>query len=162
MIGRKTRVQPTYYPRVPFHSIRGAQLISSIVVSSFLSYFVWELNRYGNYIPWTYLLVSFFIRVIQGSERLTFSYQLLTVSALTVISLTVTIVLHCFTGLHPHSNMISNSVLLLLWSVGFALFTWWSSQTITHACNRQNWGSTIGIRICQYFKVTFSFTLIGL
>jgi hypothetical protein len=98
----------------------------------------------------------------RGSRALTFLFQLLTVSALTVISLTTTIVLHCFTGLHPHSNMISNSILFLLWSVGFALFTWWSSGTLTHACNKRNWGSSIGIRICQYFKVLFTFTLLGL
>ncbi|KAF1911086.1 hypothetical protein BDU57DRAFT_598853 [Ampelomyces quisqualis] len=143
MIGRRTRAQPVQYPRVPFHSVRSAQLVSSMIVSAILSYFVWQLNHDKFYIPWTYLL-------------------LLTVSGLTTLSLLITIVLHFYTGIHPHTNMITNSVLLLIWAVGFALYTWWSSGTLTHACNKQNWGNSIGIRVCQLFKVLFTFTIVGL
>jgi MFS family permease len=166
MLGRKTRAQPVQYPRVPFHSVRSAQLVSSIIVSGILSYFVWQLNHDKFYIPWTYLLVS--ILACRSSHphfkdsQPDFLLQLLTVSGLTTLSLLITIVLHLYTGIHPHTNMITNSILLVIWAVGFALYTWWSSGTLTHACNKQNWRNSIGIRVCQLFKVLFTFTLVGL
>ncbi|KAF9693146.1 hypothetical protein EKO04_008658 [Ascochyta lentis] len=58
--------------------------------------------------------------------------------------------------------MFSNSALLLFWSVTFALLTWWSSGTLTHACNKQNWRSSVGINVCRSFKALFTFTCVGL
>lgn len=161
----KVRVRPTNYPRVPFHSIRCAQLVSSIIVAGILSYFVWQLGHDSFPIPWTYLLVCTSCTSVcqsRGHARHTDSSQLLAVSALTVLSLSVTIVSHCMVGLHPRTNLFANSVLLLLWSVGFALFTWWSSKTITHACDTRIWENSIGVRICMLFKTVFTFVLLGL
>ncbi|KAF1850464.1 uncharacterized protein K460DRAFT_16081 [Cucurbitaria berberidis CBS 394.84] len=58
--------------------------------------------------------------------------------------------------------MFSNSFLLLLWTVSFVLFTWWSSGMLTHTCNKGNWRSSVGINICRLFKALFAFTCVGL
>ncbi|KAH7397300.1 hypothetical protein BKA66DRAFT_238779 [Pyrenochaeta sp. MPI-SDFR-AT-0127] len=108
MVFRRDRVKPTHYPRLPFHGIRGAQLLSSIVVASIMFYFLKELAHDHYKLPWTFIL-------------------LFAVSLLTILALTTTIVLHCFYGLNPVLNTALNSSLALLWSVGFSLLSWWSS-----------------------------------
>jgi hypothetical protein len=57
MAKEKVRVQVAKYPRLPFHSIHFAQLLSAIVVTAILSYFVWQLSHDSFYVPWTYHLV---------------------------------------------------------------------------------------------------------
>lgn len=136
-------MKPTHYPRLPFHGIRGAQLLSSIVVASIMFYFLKELAHDHYKLPWTFIL-------------------LFAVSLLTILALTTTIVLHCFYGLNPVLNTALNSSLALLWSVGFSLLSWWSSGTLTHVCNTDNWDDDLGIAVCRLYKTLFSFALLGL
>lgn len=140
---RKDRVKPTHYPQIAFHGIRCAQLVSSTIVASIMFYFCSELARNDYNLPWTFIL-------------------LFTVSLLTIIALTATIALHCFYGLNPVLNTALNSSLAILWAVGFALLTWWSSGTLAHVCNVENWESDMGISVCRLYKALFSFALLGL
>lgn len=57
----KNRVQPTAYPRVPFHMIRSAQMVSSAVVVAVMAYFIGQLAWDGFYVPWTFMVVSLLI-----------------------------------------------------------------------------------------------------
>lgn len=88
--------------------------------------------------------------------------QLFAVSLLTILALTTTIVLHCFYGLNPILNTALNSSLAIVWSVGFALLSWWSSGTLSHVCNVDNWDDDLGISVCRLYKALFSFALFGL
>jgi hypothetical protein len=88
--------------------------------------------------------------------------QLLATALLTVVSLTCTIVLHIFYGLNSVLNTILNSILALLWAVSFALLSWWSSGTLSHVCNQDNWDNDMGIAVCRMYKALFSFGLLGL
>ena len=54
--------QPSPYPRPIFHAIRITQLISSIIVLSILSYFIWWLKHDHYYVPWTFILVHLLLR----------------------------------------------------------------------------------------------------
>ena len=82
-------------------------------------------------------------------------------SLFTVLALCVTIVLHCCFGLNPRFNLFLNSVLLVPWTVGFALLSWWSSGTLTHVCNVDNWHDDVGIMVCRIYKALFAFALLG-
>jgi hypothetical protein len=84
------------------------------------------------------------------------------VALLTLLSLTTTIVLHCFYGLNPALNTILNSILALLWAVGFALLSWWSVGTLTHVCDTDHWEDDLGVSVCKMYKALFSFSLMGL
>jgi len=106
-------------------------------------YFLRELARDNYSMPWTFIL-------------------LLAVSLLTMIALTTTIFLHCFYGLNPVLNTVLNSALALLWAVSFGLLSWWSSGTLSHVCNVDNWDSELGISVCRLYKALFSFSLLGL
>ncbi|OJD36651.1 marvel domain-containing protein 2 [Diplodia corticola] len=142
-MARTSRVQPTHYPRITFHSLRSAQLLAAAVVTCVLAFFVDQLHRDGYSIPWTFLL-------------------LLTVSVLTLLFLCLTLVQHCCCGLNPRLNLLLNSGLLVIWTLGFALLSWWSSGTMGHVCNKANWHDDDGIMICRIYKALFSFSLLGL
>ncbi|KAF2269620.1 hypothetical protein CC78DRAFT_528823 [Lojkania enalia] len=107
-----------------------------------MAHFLRELSHDHYRLPWTFIL-------------------LLAVSLLTLLSLTLTITLHLLHGLSPLLNLSLNSLLALLWTVGFALLTWWSSGTLSHVCNTANWDSGLGISICREYKALFSFSLLG-
>ncbi|KAF2825187.1 hypothetical protein CC86DRAFT_467700 [Ophiobolus disseminans] len=143
MAFRRDRVRPTHYPKLPFHIIRSAQLLSSTVVACIMFYFLKELAKDNFRLPWTFIL-------------------LVVVSLLTIFSLTTTIVLHCFYGLNPVLNTLLNSGLALLWAVSFSLLSWWSSGTLSHVCSRDNWDSELGMSVCRLYKALFSFSLLGL
>ncbi|KAH7381456.1 hypothetical protein DE146DRAFT_286708 [Phaeosphaeria sp. MPI-PUGE-AT-0046c] len=140
---RRDRVKPTHYPRVPFHAIRSAQLLSSTVVACVMFYFLSELARDRFRWPWTFIL-------------------LMAVALLTLVSLAATIVLHCFYGLNSTLNTMLNSALAVLWAVSFGLLSWWSSGTLSHVCNGDNWDDELGISVCRLYKALFSFSLLGL
>jgi hypothetical protein len=55
-----------------------------------------------------------------------------------------------------------NSALALLWSVAFSLLAWWSSGTLTHVCNIDNWDDDLGMHVCRLYKALFSFSTLGL
>jgi hypothetical protein len=57
MAFKRDRVKPTNYPRIPFHIIRSAQLLSSTIVSCIMFYFMGELGRDHYSLPWTFILV---------------------------------------------------------------------------------------------------------
>ena len=57
MAFRKDRVRPTHYPKLPFHTIRSAQLLSSTIVSCIMFYFLNELAKDHFRLPWTFILV---------------------------------------------------------------------------------------------------------
>jgi len=138
----RDKVKPTHYPFIPFHLLRSAQLVSALIVASIMLYFLWHLTHDHYRLPWTFIL-------------------LLAVSLLTILSLSTTIVLHCCCGLNPRLNVCLNGCLLVLWSVGFALLSWWSSGTLSHVCNRSNWENETGIMVCRVYKALFAFTLLG-
>lgn len=100
--------------------------------------------------------------ILAALYALTPSTQLFAVSLLSILTLTVTIVLHCFYGLNPVLNIVLNSVLALVWSISFSLLSWWSSRTLTHVCNVDNWADELGISVCRLYKALFSFALLGL
>ncbi|KAH7119618.1 hypothetical protein B0J11DRAFT_64562 [Dendryphion nanum] len=140
---RAARTKPTAYPFLPFHAIRTVQLVSALVVSVVMGYFLSELSRDNYPFPWTFLL-------------------LLAVSVLTFFALTGTIILHCFYGLNPRLNMILNAVLLVLWSVAFGLLVRWTSGTLAHICKKEDWEDDTGMMVCRVYKALFSFSLFGL
>lgn len=49
--------KPSSYPTLAFHLLRLGQLLSSIIVSSVLIFFVHHLHKEEYYIPWTFILV---------------------------------------------------------------------------------------------------------
>ena len=49
--------KPSQYPTLTFHLLRLAQLLSSIIVSSVLIFFIHHLHLEKYYIPWTFILV---------------------------------------------------------------------------------------------------------
>ncbi|KAF1813443.1 hypothetical protein P152DRAFT_457804 [Eremomyces bilateralis CBS 781.70] len=138
----RTKTPPTHYPRFAFHFLRLAQLISSIIVGSIMCYFVYHLSRDRWGIPWTFIL-------------------LLAVSFFTVLVLAGTMLLHCCFGLNPKLNLVLNSGLFVIWVVGFALLSWYSSQTLFHYCNKENWHEQAGVMVCRIYKALFTFALTG-
>lgn len=157
---KRDRVKPSHYPKLPFHLIRSAQLVSSGVVACIMFYFLSELSRDHYSLPWTFILVCLQIpsQLLATDQTL----QLMTVSLLTIASLTTTIILHFFYGLNPTLNTVLNSTLALLWAVSFSLLTWWSSGTLAHICNKDSWDSDLGLSVCRLYKALFSFSLFGL
>ncbi|KAK7613672.1 hypothetical protein BKA81DRAFT_65972 [Phyllosticta paracitricarpa] len=139
---RSRRVQPTPYPRVPFHAVRCTQLVSSAVVMSVMVFFIDQLAHDGYATPWTF-------------------FVLLCVSILTVLALLVTMIAHCIGGLRPQFNLALNGALLLLWSLGFGLLAWWSSGTLGHVCSVARWGGEDGVMVCRTYKALFAFAMLG-
>jgi len=142
MFGSKTKTQPSHYPLLPFHLIRIASLLSSLVVSAIMIYFCYHLKHDGFKIPWTFLV-------------------LMAVSFLTLAMLALTSILHCCHVLSPRLSLFLNVPLLVLWALSFSLLGWNMSGTLGHVCNTSNWGTDAGIMICRIYKALFSFTVTG-
>lgn len=53
----KDRTKPTHYPFLPFHLLRSAQLVSSVIVAGIMAYFLWQLDHENYSLPWTFILV---------------------------------------------------------------------------------------------------------
>ncbi|KAF1911988.1 hypothetical protein BDU57DRAFT_523262 [Ampelomyces quisqualis] len=143
MAFRRDRMKPTHYPRLPFHIVRSVQVLSSTVVASVMFYFLSALAQDNLKLPWTFIL-------------------LMAVALLTLVSLAISIVLHCCHGLNPTLNMVLNAGLALLWAVAFSLLSWWASGTLSHVCNKGNWDDEVGVSVCRLYKALFSFSLFGL
>lgn len=142
MAKSKNRSQPSHYPPLAFHAIRACSLIASLVVASILSFFVYQLNNDDFKIPWTFLV-------------------LLGVALLSLLTFTVTLVLHFCHSLSPLFNLVINVFLLILWIVGLSLLGWNMAGTLGHVCNATNWGSEAGIMVCRIYKALFTFALFG-
>ncbi|KAK7535254.1 uncharacterized protein J3D65DRAFT_630602 [Phyllosticta citribraziliensis] len=139
---RSRRVQPTPYPRVPFHAVRCTQLVSSAIVMSVMVFFIDQLAHDHYETPWTF-------------------FVLLCVSILTVLALIATMIAHCIGGLRPQFNLALNGGLVLLWSLGFGLLAWWSSGTLGHVCSVARWGGEDGVMVCRTYKALFAFAMLG-
>lgn len=68
--------QPSPYPSLAFHLIRLGQVLSSIIVTSILGFFIHHLSVDLYYVPWTFLLVRI------SSPKATICQQLLDAFAL--------------------------------------------------------------------------------
>jgi len=140
-LGRFSRA-PSPYPFLLFHGIRVAQLVSSVIVMSFLAFFVHYLVADAYYVPWTFLV-------------------LLAVSAGTNLSVLVTAFFYHFRTLQPRLSWMINSGLTGLWALGFALLTWNLSGTLSHTCNVENWDHETGVMVCRIYKAVETFTITG-
>lgn len=58
MANGKISRQPSHYPPLPFHFLRLAQLLSSIIVASILYFFIHHLATEHYTVPWTFILVT--------------------------------------------------------------------------------------------------------
>jgi hypothetical protein len=83
------------------------------------------------------------------------------VSLLTILVISITTTLHCCHVLSPRLSLLFNIPLLIFWLLSFSLLTWNMSGTLTHVCNRSNWGNGDGVMICRIYKTLFSFTCVG-
>jgi len=158
----KVKKQPSHYPVLPFHLIRLAQLLSSMVVSGIMFYFIYHLTHGSYKVPWTFLLVNSLLPSVRFPSANIFRTQLLGVSLLTLITLTLTILFYCCRVLNPVFNMILNLGLSVLWALSWSLLTWNMSGTLTHTCNTENWGDASGTMVCRLYKALFTCALVGL
>ncbi|PSS20633.1 hypothetical protein M430DRAFT_50282 [Amorphotheca resinae ATCC 22711] len=136
--------RPSPYPRFLFHGLRSAQLLSSIVVSGIMCYFMYYLRLEHFPIPWTFII-------------------LLTISIATIASLTVTIVLYNFTYLSPRFNLVLNGSISFFWALGLALLSWSvsTSHVLEKACTGDVWGGSAEAGVCRDYKALWGMTLVG-
>ncbi|KAF7196541.1 hypothetical protein HII31_02269 [Pseudocercospora fuligena] len=139
---RRAKTAPSSYPRVVFHGIRTAQLLSSLIVGAIMSYFIWHLTHDHWATPWTFIWLT-------------------SASLFSIAALTFTILLHCFSGLNPRLNLAINGFLLILWTLSWCLLTWYMSGTLSNMCDIDHWNEDIGIMVCRIYKTLFTFTLTG-
>ncbi len=57
--------------------------------------------------------------------------------------------------------MIVSVLVLLLWTIGFALLAWNMYGTLSHSCSKTNWANDDGMMVCRIYKAFFSFVVIG-
>lgn len=154
----KLRSKPSSYPPLAFHAIRTCSLVSSLVVSAILSFFVYHLKHDNFKIPWTLLVVS-----SSGPANNAFLTlpQLFGVALLSLTTLSLTLGLYLCHSLAPLFNLTINFLLMLLWILGISLLGWNMAGTLGHVCSSENWGSDAGVMVCRLYKALFSFTLLG-
>ncbi|KAL6249139.1 hypothetical protein RBB50_004202 [Rhinocladiella similis] len=138
----KMRSRPQVYPRLAFHVIRAIAFISAAIVSGILIYFCIQLKHDGFKLPWTFIVI-------------------LLSSLLSLLALLVTSLIYAFAFLNPLLNLISNSSILLVWTVGIALLTYNMYGTLGHSCSRTNWANNDGMMICRTYKAFYSFNIFG-
>jgi len=136
--------RPSPYPRIPFHALRCLQLLSSIVVSGIMAYFMYYLHKEGYTIPWTFIV-------------------LFSVSLATIAALTITIILYNFTYLSPAFNLILNGAISFFWALGFGLLSWSvsSSHVLEKHCTGKEWGGVAEAGVCRDYKALWSMAFIG-
>ncbi|KAH0551443.1 hypothetical protein GP486_007343 [Trichoglossum hirsutum] len=139
----KTKKKPSVYSALPFHLFRFTQLVSSLIVSAIMFYFIYHLRRDHFKVPWTFLV-------------------LLSVALFTIMTQTVTIVFYFCRALNPTVNLVINALLFILWATGFGLLAWAMSGTLVHRCDVANWQNDAGIMVCRLYKALFTFSLTGL
>ncbi|KAH6683467.1 hypothetical protein B0J14DRAFT_468056 [Halenospora varia] len=145
MVKRNVRGgKPSDYPRIPFHLLRTAQLLSSATVSAIMGYFMYFLKKEHYNLPWTFIL-------------------LLAVSCFTILALTITIILYNFTFLSPRFNTVLNGGLSVLWAVGMGMLTWSiaSSNVLAKQCSAKVWSGEAQAGVCRDYKALWSMTLVG-
>ena len=80
---------------------------------------------------------------------------------LMLLSLLIGTILYSCVHLSPLLNMICNTPILLLWTVGLALVTWNMYGALGRSCTINNWGNADGIAICNQYKALYAFSIIG-
>jgi len=141
--GRISRQPSPYGSSLLFHGLRVVQVISSIIVTSFLAFFIRHLEIAMFYVPWTFIL-------------------LLSVSVFTLASFITTSILHHNRTLKPKFNAMINGFLSILWMLGFALLMWNLSVTLTHQCSIANWSTDAGVMVCMIYKTIAAFATTGM
>ncbi|KAJ5550082.1 hypothetical protein N7461_004780 [Penicillium sp. DV-2018c] len=139
---RSPSVKPSAYPPIPFTTIRFLIFLSSIVTGVILAVFTYHLHADGYKLPYSFLV-------------------LLVSSALSLLNIILTTIIHCTRGLSTKLSLTTNLLLTILWSVSLALMTWSLSHTITTTCNTIYWGNSTGIAICRSYKALFAFNALG-
>ncbi|KAL9002939.1 MAG: hypothetical protein Q9188_004158 [Gyalolechia gomerana] len=134
---------PSPYNPLPFHLLRLGQLISALIVSGVVSYFVHFLLLEHYKLPWTFIF-------------------LLTASVLTIFALIVSGALYHFRTLPPKYNLTNNAALSVLWILGLSFLTWNTGWTLRHRCLIENWKTEAGIMVCRLYKACTAFTVTGL
>ncbi|KAL9110482.1 MAG: hypothetical protein Q9227_005026 [Pyrenula ochraceoflavens] len=138
----RTRTRPSHYQPLPFHAIRLASLICSIIVGSIVCFFAYHLAHDGYKLPWTF-------------------FFLLAVSISTLVYLTATAFIHVFYGLSPRLNLGLNALILVLWTISLGLSSWNMSGTLGDKCDSKHWETGAGVMVCRLFKALFAFTVMG-
>jgi len=120
------------------------QLLSSLVVSGIMSYFIYHLRDEHYPIPWTFI-------------------NLLCISIATIASLTVTIILYNFTYLPPKFNLILNGLITLFWFLGLGLLSMSIATThvLNKACTTEVWNGSDAAGVCRDYKALWGMTLVG-
>ncbi|CAD6442485.1 39fa2fb5-e631-4703-a932-a56f688e3646 [Sclerotinia trifoliorum] len=139
---RGAKVAPSHYPRVAFHGLRFAQLISAAIVGGIMAYFMYYLRAERFPIPWTFIV-------------------LLSISLAMVAVLTLTIIIYNFTYLSPKFNCLLNGTASIFWMLGLGLLSWSLSNTLKKSCDVQTWRSSTAVGVCREYKSLWTFTLIG-
>ncbi|KAL8762090.1 MAG: hypothetical protein Q9184_001862 [Pyrenodesmia sp. 2 TL-2023] len=143
MAGPRITRNPSPYDPLSFHIVRLGQLISAIIVSSVVVFFVYYLVHEHYRLPWTFIF-------------------LLAASLLTVVSLLTSSALYFFRTLPPKYNLINNTALSVLWILGLSFLTWNTGWTLGHRCLIANWKTESGIMVCRLYKACTAFTVTGL
>ncbi|KAJ5129562.1 uncharacterized protein N7515_005601 [Penicillium bovifimosum] len=139
---RSPSVKPSAYPPIPFHTIRFLIFLSSIVTGVILAVFTYHLHTDGYKLPYSFIV-------------------LLVSSALSLLNILLTTIIHCTRSLSTKLSLTTNLLLTILWSVSLALMTWSLAHTITTSCNNVFWGNATGIAVCRAYKALFAFNALG-
>ncbi|KAL8941511.1 MAG: hypothetical protein Q9216_002193 [Gyalolechia sp. 2 TL-2023] len=163
MAASRTIRNPSPYIPLPFHLLRLGQLISALIVTGVVSYFVHFLLLEHYQLPWTFIFVS----NPSSSPSLQDGMcspppQLLTASVLTIFALIVSGALCHFRTLPPKYNLTNNAALSVLWILGLSFLTWNTGWTLGHRCLIDNWKTEAGIMVCRLYKACTAFTVTGL
>ncbi|EXJ91282.1 hypothetical protein A1O1_04392 [Capronia coronata CBS 617.96] len=138
----KMKSRPQVYPQRPFHIIRAISFICSGIASGILIYFCIQLRQDGFKLPWTFVLV-------------------LASTLSSLLTLVLTSIIYSCAYLSPLFNLITNLLILTIWTVALALLTWNMYGTLGHSCSRANWASDAGMMVCRTYKALYSFTVFG-
>lgn len=135
--------QPSPYPSFLFHSIRLAQAVSSIIVTSILGYFIYHLRLSYYEVPWTFIL-------------------LISVADFSIAFILISTFFYHRRNISPKTSAYCNGFLTVLWMLGVALIGWNLSGTLGTRCTIEGWGSEAGVMVCRIYKALTAFTVIGL
>ncbi|KAF9888695.1 hypothetical protein FE257_008453 [Aspergillus nanangensis] len=139
---RSKSVKPSAYPPLPFHLIRFAGFLSSLIVAIILAVFIYNLHKENHKLPFAFLV-------------------LIVTSILSLLNYVLTSITHCCHGLSPRLSMTCNTILIILWIISLGLLCWCMSNTILTTCNATYWATSTGITVCRIYKTLFSFTVLG-
>ncbi|PYH65582.1 uncharacterized protein BO88DRAFT_446038 [Aspergillus vadensis CBS 113365] len=138
----RASVKPSQYPPIPFHTIRLFGLISTFIVGIILAVFINQLHSNNYKLPWAFLI-------------------LLIATVFSLLNYILTTLTHCCYGLSPRLNLVTNSIVLVLWLIALGLLSWSMAHTILTTCNTTYWGTSTGISVCRIYKALFTFTIVA-